>query len=232
MLSFTKKLQWVINNLKDNEIPFAIGGALALSFYADDPRNTRDIDINIWSKAAQSSHTFDVLSPMIPITEEQIQETLYEKQIRLLWDDVPVDLFFMDRPLNEKMSTRTVTEYLGDLKFDILSVTDLVICKSIFSRMKDWADIETIINHPDLDKNEVSYWLDTMLGPDSPERGHWERACNHIPHMTIEEYQAIPLPDLASQEIRCKKIVASTSRPCLLKLNHGGPCRSVTPYNR
>lgn len=182
MLSFSEKILELADRLHAASIPYAIGGALALGYYAPEPRATQDIDVNIFLPSTAIDRTVEALSPHISISEAKRDEALTDDQVRLFWDDVPVDLFFEDMPLHAAMAGRIVDESFAGHALPILSVTDVVICKAIFNRDKDWVDIGSVLAHPNLDVAEVRYWVENICGESSEQSTRWKitasRDCN------------------------------------------------------
>ncbi len=173
MRSFNEKVVWLVERLRKHGIPFAVGGAIALGYYTRDPRGTRDIDINIFVTSDTLDLVAAALSPNVAISDDQRMRILRDDQVRLRWDDVPVDLFFSSIPLHSAMLKRINCESFDGVELPILSVTDIVICKSIFAREKDWVDIKTVLGHPALDKHEVDYWVEDVCGSGSSQLRKW-----------------------------------------------------------
>ncbi|NNN21533.1 MAG: hypothetical protein HKL80_05965 [Acidimicrobiales bacterium] len=170
---FSKKIIWLVEALNKADVPYAVGGALALGYYVQEPRATHDIDINIFSPSGDAEKIFKIFGNHISVSREQLAKLSREDQVRLYWDDVPVDLFFLNVPLHELMSKRVVPVRFATANMQILSVTDLVICKAIFARSKDWVDIEAVLAHSDLDKTEVTKWVGEICGEGSRQMKKW-----------------------------------------------------------
>ncbi len=171
---FSKKIIWLVEAFNKANVPYAIGGALALGYYAPEPRATQDIDINIFIPSGDAEKIFKILRNHISVSSAQLAKLSREDQVRLFWDHVPVDLFFLSVLLHELMGTRVVPVRFASAKMQILSVTDLVICKAIFARSKDWVDIEAVLSHPDLDKTEVTRWVQEICGERSRQLKKWK----------------------------------------------------------
>jgi len=184
--SYVDKLTWVVQRLNSARIPYAIGGALALGYYVPEPRATHDIDINIFLPSSTVDELLLALDPYVAMNTEQKARLLRDDQIRLLWGDVPLDLFYLSVPLHEVMQRRVVHKLFNHIDMPILSVTDLVICKAIFARLKDWADILTVLHHPDLDLREVDHWVETVCGRGSRQLAQWKAIESMDPEGSIE----------------------------------------------
>jgi hypothetical protein len=59
----------------------------------------------------------------------------------------------------------------GDETLPVLSPEHLVVCKAVFSRPKDWLDIEQmLVTVDDLDVEEVDGWVRRIVGDSDPRR--------------------------------------------------------------
>ena len=82
------------------EVPHAFGGAIALAYWTLDPRGTGDIDINVFVPAQECAAVLRELPAGIaqpPATHDAI---VHDGQVRLWWDETPVDLFFDYAPVH------------------------------------------------------------------------------------------------------------------------------------
>src|SRR5579863_10596420 len=77
-----------------SEISHAFGGALALAYYAE-PRATVDIDVNIFVPKDAYDQVAAQLTPLgMPADADEVRSLMErDGQARILWDDVPVDVF-------------------------------------------------------------------------------------------------------------------------------------------
>jgi hypothetical protein len=165
------------NRFAHDHIPHAFGGAIALAYWGV-PRATTDIDINIFLSKNQRVRVLDSIGTTFPLTnradaERQIEHTA---QVRLRWGAIPVDLFFSNTPFHEAMATRThEVDYVGT-PIPVLSAEDLVICKYLFNRGKDWTDIETIVQvQAHLDEPYLMQWLTEFSEADDERLARLER---------------------------------------------------------
>jgi hypothetical protein len=148
------------------KISHAIGGAMALAYYAE-PRATIDVDVNVFVLTDRWPEVRDVLAPLgidVEIEEEALER---DGQVRLWWERNPVDLFFSYDPFHEEMEGATRRVPFTGTKIPILAPEHLVICKAMFDRPKDWLDIEAIliVTEP-LGIATIEYWLERMVGID------------------------------------------------------------------
>jgi hypothetical protein len=155
--------------LRAAKIPHALGGALALAYYAT-PRATIDIDLNVFVPPERRQEVIDTLTPL-GIATDGLDPTALERdgQCRLWWGDNPVDLFFAYDPFHDEMRKQARRVPFGGVTLPILAPEHLAVCKAMFDRRKDWLDIEQMLIATDeLDLDEVESWLQKMVGEQDP----------------------------------------------------------------
>jgi hypothetical protein len=154
--------------LADAKIPHAIGGAIALAYYAE-PRATVDVDVNVFVHTERWPRVRDALDPLGVDVDIEEPALARDGQVRLWWGRTPVDLFFSYDPLHDEMEKSTRRVPFADARIPILGPEHLAICKAIFDRPKDWIDIEAIlvVTEP-LDVEEIESWLRRLAGDQDP----------------------------------------------------------------
>jgi hypothetical protein len=167
--SLPEKVIGIHEALGKAKIPHAIGGALALAYYAE-PRATIDIDLNVFVPPARWRDVIDALTPLGVNAQSLDGETLErDGQYRLWWGDNPVDLFFAYDEIHTEMRKEARQVPFAGTTLPILSPEHLTICKAMFDRTKDWIDIEQIlVATDDLDMGAIEGWLRRMVGNDDP----------------------------------------------------------------
>lgn len=155
--------------LRSAKVPHAIGGALALAYYAT-PRATIDIDLNVFVPTESWRDVVETLGPLGVATDQLDSATLErDGQCRLWWGDNPVDLFFAYDPIHAEMRKQARRVPFGGTTLPILAPEHLAICKAMFDRRKDWLDIEQmLLAEEDLDISVVEDWLERMVGRQDP----------------------------------------------------------------
>lgn len=149
-------------------IPHAMGGALALAYYAE-PRVTIDVDINVFVSTEQWPLVRDALSQLGVGVDVDLSALERDRQVRLWWDRTPVDLFFSYDHFHEEMKRGARRVPFGETTIPILAPEHLAVCKAMFDRPKDWLDIEQILVATDpLDLPEIEAWLEAMVGESNP----------------------------------------------------------------
>jgi hypothetical protein len=167
--SLPDKVVAIHEALRAAKIPHALGGALALAYYAT-PRATIDIDLNVFVPARRWREVIDVLAPL-GVTTADLDSTALERDghCRLWWGDNAVDLFFSYDPFHEEMRKDARRVPFAGTTVQILAPEHLAVCKAMFDRRKDWLDIEQmLIATEGLEVAEIQRWLERMVGTADP----------------------------------------------------------------
>lgn len=164
--SLPEKVTAIHHALATAKVPHAIGGAIALAYYAE-PRATVDVDVNVFIPTDRWSDVRSALAPLGVDVELDESALTRDGQVRLWWDRNPVDLFFSYDPLHDEMEEATRRVPFADTRIPILAPEHLAVCKAIFDRPKDWLDIEaTVIVTEPLDVAAIRSWLTRLVGSD------------------------------------------------------------------
>jgi hypothetical protein len=166
MASLPEKVVAIHRALADAKVPHAIGGALALAYYAE-PRATIDVDVNVFVATDAWPRVREALGQVgvdVGADETALQR---DGQVRLWWDQNPVDVFFAYDPFHDEMKTAVRRVPFAGGTMPILSPEHLAVCKAIFDRPKDWLDLEAMLVVTDpLDVGSIESWLVRMVGAD------------------------------------------------------------------
>jgi hypothetical protein len=166
--SLPEKVVAIHEALDAAKVPHAIGGALALAYYAE-PRATADVDVNVFVSTDDWPKVRDALEPLGVDVTVDLPTLERDGQVRLRWDRNPVDLFFSYDRFHETMRRETRRVPFAETTLPILAPEHLAICKAMFDRPKDWLDIEQILVATDpIDLNEIDSWLEQMVGDSDP----------------------------------------------------------------
>ena len=153
--------------LRTAGIDHAVGGALALGFYAE-PRGTLDVDLNIFVDADEPGEALDALAAGgIAIDHDHAMATIASRgDLFLRHRGCRLDLFFNSIPFHVSVSRRTREVHLLGARVPILAPEDLIVLKLLFHRHKDIVDIERIVAAmgADLDWPYVRHWLIECVG--------------------------------------------------------------------
>jgi hypothetical protein len=152
--------------LEQAAIRYAFGGAIALAYWTQDPRGTSDIDVNAFVPAADSASVLRILPSGVKIPLATEATIARDGQVRLWWDDTPVDLFFDYASVHADAFRHRVFVPFAGSEIPILGPIELTVFKTMFDRTKDWADIEAMIAADAVDLDAVRLLLTSMLGAD------------------------------------------------------------------
>ena len=162
--SLPEKVLALHRSLAEGRIRHAFGGALALAYYAE-PRATIDIDVNVFVPPARYRGVCDLLSPLGVSGTVDASAIERDGQCRLFWGRTPIDLFFAYDAFHDAMKRRLRVVPFGTDRIPILAPEDLVVCKAVFNRPKDWLDIEQVVVSVErLDTEEIREWLKRLVG--------------------------------------------------------------------
>lgn len=162
--SLPEKVVAIHEVLAAARIPHAVGGALALAYYAE-PRATVDVDLNVFLPVDRWPELRDALEPLGIDVSVDAEALKRDGQVRLWWDRNPVDLFFAYDPFHDEMRRGARQVPFMDTTIPILSPEHLAVCKAMFDRGKDWLDIEQIlVATSPLEVEEIESWLVGMVG--------------------------------------------------------------------
>lgn len=144
MSHLVEKMLAIHDGLAAADLPHGFGGAIALAYCIEEPRGTRDLDLNIFIQPSDAELAFRSLPSAIEIESDGVESVKREGQVRAWWDGTPIDLFFNSLPLHELVANRLVWVPLGDHMIPVIDCVSLVVFKALVDRKKDWVDIEAI----------------------------------------------------------------------------------------
>ena len=163
----------VYRALADAGIDCEIGGALALAYHVDDPRTTRDIDLNLALVKGDAQLALRALPDDVPWDGATMAAIARDGQVRIKWPvdgaaPLPLDLFFAEHDFHRVAHDRAVSVPMREDTVRVLSATDLTVFKSLFNRPKDWIDIQTMLDAHDssVDIEEAAAWVGRIVGQD------------------------------------------------------------------
>lgn len=151
----------VADALERAHVPYAVGGAIALAFYAP-PRATVDVDLNIFVPPAQGlSKVVDILTEVGFVPDEPFdalqRRAETDGQFRGRAQGLRLDVFVPAIPFYAELETRRRMVELVGRSIWILGAEDLVVLKMMFYRRKDLADVEALLRDqgPRLDRAAI-----------------------------------------------------------------------------
>lgn len=168
MSELVDKLFAIHEALEKESLPHAFGGALSLAYCVEEPRGTRDLDVNVFCDAANAKKVLAALPDGVKRSPKDAAALERDGQTRLFWDGVPVDLFLNNIPLHEEVAGAVVWVWLEGRKVPMLDCASLVVFKSLFDRTKDWADIEAIALATPEDVDAAAATVAALVGEGDP----------------------------------------------------------------
>ena len=154
--------------LDDAGVPHAFGGAIALAYAVPEPRGTIDVDVNVFVGSEEAGRAFSALPAGVTWDDGDVERVARDGQVRVWWDEVPLDLFFDYHRLHEEAAAGAVHVPFGDTTIRVLAPDHLAVFKAFFDRTKDWADLEAMAGCGSFDADAVLGWLERLLGADEP----------------------------------------------------------------
>ena len=146
----------------------AFGGAIALAYCTNEPRGTRDIDVNVFIDASRGDEAFDALPRSVTVLSKDRVAAKRDGQVRVFWNDTPVDLFFNTQPFHDQVAAGVVQVPFFNRSIPILGCNALAVFKAMFNRTRDWADLEAMRDAQSLDLEELIRQIRTFIEPEDP----------------------------------------------------------------
>lgn len=166
MTTLVEKVLAVHDAFEAAEIRHAFGGALALAYATEEPRGTRDIDVNVFARAEQVDAVLEALPQGVAWSPADRTAVLTDEQVRLWWEDTPVDLFFAADEFHFLAAARCRPVALAGRTITVLAPNDLAVFKVLFDRPKDWVDIANMIESATVDVDQAADVVAELLGDD------------------------------------------------------------------
>lgn len=145
-------------------VPHAFGGAIALAYCVEDPRGTTDVDINVFVAPEDAARVLAALPEPIVVTGHDEAVLARDGQVRLWWENTPIDLFFDVDEFHRHVATRVRSVPFQGAEIPVLDCVSLAVFKAVFNRGKDWVDIGTMVDAGSLDVPAVVGWVERILG--------------------------------------------------------------------
>ena len=163
-----QRLLEVHDALDEAGLPHAFGGAIALAYCTQEPRGTRDLDVNVFIDPARAREMFDALPDGVTVTDASIAAAEREGQVRVWWDDTPIDVFLNVHQLHDEVADGVRDVVFEGREIPVVGCTALAVFKALLGRTKDWADIEEMVAVDALNLPHAVAWIERLLGSESP----------------------------------------------------------------
>lgn len=182
MSKLVDKLFAIHDSLTSASLQHAFGGAIALAYCTEEPRGTRDLDVNIFVSSSKAKTALGALPEQVTVEASDISAVRRDGQTRLLWDDTPVDVFLNNHPLHDAVAEGIVWVPLEDREVPVLDCASLVVFKAFFDRTKDWADIEAAA---ECDPGPVEAAAATVAGLVGEDDATYERLVSVVKQLEL-----------------------------------------------
>lgn len=159
------KLLAIHRGLEADAIPHAFGGALALAYLTEEPRATKDIDVNVFCAVASVERIFAALPRAVQRDAHDVEQVRRDAQVRLWWDHTPIDLFFDVSEIHRDAAAHVRTVPFAGVDIPVLDAIELTVFKMMYSRPKDWLDITEMIRAGSLDVDRAGTAFARIMGP-------------------------------------------------------------------
>ena len=174
----------LIDHLEASQIPYAFGGAIALSAWSE-PRATTDVDLNLWVDDAELPAAVALLRESgVAIELERAQLGARERgMFAAPHGSYRVDVFVPSVPFYDEALKQRMRVTLAKRQTWVLSPESLAVFKMLFFRSKDLVDLARLIEvrRPPLDVIFVRRALLDMVGPDDARIAKWDELTRSSP---------------------------------------------------
>ena len=154
--------EYIAARLDEDGLPYAIGGALALTAWAI-PRDTKDVDISIFAPDSDLPRVFDSLERAGVMLDrpDAVRSVARIGMFTGRHGRTMVDVFISDHPhFHQMRERRRELQYPSGGKCWFISAEDLCVMKLLYGRTKDIADLERVFAAlPALDLAYIREWL-------------------------------------------------------------------------
>lgn len=168
MSLLAERLLAVHEALQRAQLPHAFGGAIALAYCTEEPRGTRDLDVNVFAGPERSDEVLDAMPPGVEVRQADRTALVRDGQVRVMWGDTPIDLFLDTHEYHREVAATMVEVPFEGTTIPTLGCEALIVFKAMFNRTKDWADIEAVLEVGIVDGPRVLGKLRSLLGREDP----------------------------------------------------------------
>lgn len=175
--SAAEAAQQIASALEAAQVPYAIGGALALAI-AGVPRGTADVDLNVFVAESEVGRVAAILRTLGIEIDDKVADSQSRKtgMFVAVWDGMRIDVFLpsIDFAREAERTRVRVTDDTGWSGW-FLSAEALAVFKLMFFRGKDLVDLERLIAaRPELDRDYVRRSIEEIMGSDDERVRRWD----------------------------------------------------------
>jgi hypothetical protein len=166
MSDLASRLIEIHDALTAARLPHAFGGAIALAYCTEEPRGTRDLDVNVFVRPSLAKEVFAALPDGVATSSGELASAEEEGQVRLWWQDTPIDIFLSVHPFHDEVERSVRQVPFSGRIVPVVGCTSLAVFKALLSRTKDWADIEEMVQAGAMDVSGAVAWVQQIVGSD------------------------------------------------------------------
>lgn len=167
----------LIDVFQEGDIPYAFGGAIALSAWSE-PRATTDVDLNIWVDDEGLSGALDRLEAAgVAFARDQAtSDAKHRGMFQGRHGGYRIDVFVPSVPFYDEALSRRAPVNLAGRDTWVLSAECLAVFKMLFFRPKDIVDVARLleVSSANLDVSFVREHLVDMMGDDDERVAKWD----------------------------------------------------------
>lgn len=168
MSLLARRLLEIDDALSAAGLAHAFGGAIALAFCTEEPRGTRDLDVNVFVAPEQAQAVVAALPAGVRSGEIELRALQEEGQARLWWEETPVDVFLDVHAFHGEVAAGVRQARFAGRSIPVVGCAQLAVFKALIGRTKDWADIEAMIERGSIDAGALASELSGLVGEDHP----------------------------------------------------------------
>lgn len=170
-IGLAAKIEGLHISLRAADLSHAFGGALALAFCVEEPRATKDIDLNVFIGVDRIDDLLAGLPEPVLVTDTNRAQLAHDAQTRAWWDRTPVDLFLSNHPFHDQAeANRRMVAFAGVPDLPVLACADLAVFKAFFARPKDAVDVAAMVLAGAVDLAALERTVRALLGDDERTR--------------------------------------------------------------
>mgnify|MGYP001561780867 CR=1 FL=1 len=169
--------------LERRGLPYAIGGALAFGVWSN-PRNTNDVDLNIFVDDSRLDEAFAALEAAgttldrAQARRDSARQGMFVGQFA----GYRIDVFTPSIDFSHEAARTRRRVTVGDEAFDFLSPEAIGLFKLMFFRGKDRVDLERLVaSQPGLDRSYVRAHLLAWFKEDDARVKFWDALVAQFP---------------------------------------------------
>jgi len=144
----------------------AFGGAIALAYCTEEPRGTRDLDVNVFASPDRAAEVLGAMPAGTAVTARDVESAERDGQVRVWWEETPIDVFLDTLAFHRETAVGVRKVPFEGRTIPVLGCEALVVFKAMFDRTRDWADIEAVVAAQPAAAAAGLSSLTVLIGPD------------------------------------------------------------------